>query len=191
VSEERAASPAGRVSVMAPPDARRDREIAELFEHHYARMCRLAFVILGDRSAAEEIVMEALLRTYAGWGRVRDRERVGLYLKRAVVNLCRSRMRRAAVEARVNALIQHRDEARGVSSEQEERRLTSMTIWDAVRALPERQRACVVLRYYGDLAEAEIAEVMDCSIGTVKSQLSKGRAKLEATLGELRTGGAR
>jgi RNA polymerase sigma factor (sigma-70 family) len=51
-----------------------------------------------------------------------------------------------------------------------------------VRKLPQRQRACVVLRYFEDLAEADIAEVMDCSVGTVKSQLSKARAKLEREL---------
>ena len=60
---------------------------------------------------------------------------------------------------------------------------------EAVRALPERQRAAVVLRYYDDLSESQIAEVLDCSVGTVKSQLSKARSKLEATLGNTMSGG--
>ena len=68
---------------------------------------------------------------------------------------------------------------------------TDQVVLDAVRDLPERQRACVVLRYYEDMSEAEIARVLDCSTGTVKSQLSKARSKLEAALGPALQGGER
>jgi RNA polymerase sigma-70 factor (sigma-E family) len=167
----------------------RDEAVAELFDHHYAPMCRLAYVILGDAAMAEEIVMEALLRTFTGWGRLRDTDRVDAYLRRAVVNLCRSKIRRKVIERRVNATIHHRDEIKAPDWDPE-RHETSRLVWRAVVGLPERQRACVVLRYFEDLPEAEIAEVLGCAVGTVKSQLSKARAKLQGTLGD-DLGGAR
>jgi RNA polymerase sigma-70 factor (sigma-E family) len=152
-------------------------------------MCRLAYVILGDAAMAEEIVMEALLKTFTGWGRLRDTDRVDAYLRRAVVNLCRSKIRRKVIERRVNATIHHRDEIKAPDWDPE-RHETSRLVWRAVVGLPERQRACVVLRYFEDLPEAEIAEVLGCAVGTVKSQLSKARAKLQGTLGD-DLGGAR
>jgi RNA polymerase sigma-70 factor (sigma-E family) len=176
--------------VLARPRVGRDEAVAALFDRHYAPMCRLAYVILGDAARAEEIVMEALLKTFTGWGRLRDVERADAYLRRAVVNLCRTRIRRKAVEARVNAAIHHRDERRAPDWDPE-RHETSRIVWQAVVGLPERQRAAVVLRYFEDLPEAEIADVLGCSVGTVKSQLSKARGKLESVLGpDLGGGGA-
>lgn len=163
-------------------DAQRDSDVAALFDRHYAPLCRLAYVILGDAQMAEEIVMDALLKTYKGWGRIRDLDRSDAYLKRAVVNLCRSKIRRKMVENRVNEVTHHRD-ALKTPSWDPERHETSRLVWAAVKTLPERQRAAVVLRYFEDLPEAQIAEVLECSVGTVKSQLSKARAKLEKQLG--------
>ncbi|HWC14165.1 MAG TPA: SigE family RNA polymerase sigma factor [Actinomycetota bacterium] len=159
----------------------REEAVAELFDRHYAPMCRLAYAILGDAALAEEIVMESLLKTFTGWGRLRDVERVDAYLRRAVVNLCRSKIRRKVIEARVNSAIHHRDERKAPDWDPE-RHETGRLVWAAVVGLPERQRACVVLRYFEDLPEAQIAEVLDCSVGTVKSQLSKARTKLEPVL---------
>jgi len=163
----------------------RDREVATLFDAHYTPMCRLAFVILGDAAAAEEIVMEALLKTFSGWSRIRHPERADAYLRRAVVNGCRSRIRRKAVEARVG--LSQPPPARDWDPDVRER---DRLVWDAVRTLPPRQRACVVLRYYEDLPEGRIAEILDCSPGTVKSQLFKARSKLERALGESLGGGS-
>ena len=177
------------VVAVRDPGAERDDEVASLFRAHYAPMCRLAYVILGDRELAEEIVMEALLKTFSGWGRLRDPGRSGAYLRRAVVNLCRSRLRRRALEARVNAAVHRGDESRP-SPGSHEARETRLAVWDAVRSLPERQRMCVVLRYFEDLPEAEIADVMACSTGTVKSQLSKARARLARVLEDQGLGGS-
>lgn len=172
----------GGMSVMDRSRPSRDEAVAELFDRHYAPMCRLAYVILGDSAMAEEIVMEALLKTFTGWNRLRDVDRIDAYLRRAVVNLCRSKIRRKVIEARVNSAIHHRDERKAPDWDPE-RHETSRLVWRAVVELPERQRATVVLRYFEDLPEAEIAEILNCSVGTVKSQLSKARAKLEAALG--------
>lgn len=166
---------------MARSEAERDQRVAALFQAQYGPLCRLAYVILGDAAVAEEIVMEALLKTFTGWGRIKDLDAIDAYLRRAVVNLCRSRIRRKVIEARVNAVSKRREDLKAPEWEPE-RHETSRVVWEAVRDLPPRQRACVVLRYFEDLPEAEIAEALDCSVGTVKSQLSKARAKLGAAL---------
>ena len=177
-----AATATGGTPVMDRSRVSRDEAVSELFDQHFARLCRLAYVILGDAALAEEIVMDALLKTYTGWGRLRDTDRADAYLRRAVVNLCRSKIRRKVIEARVNATIHHRDERKAPDWDPE-RHETSRLVWQRVTELPERQRACVVLRYYEDLPEAEIADILQCSIGTVKSQLFKARGKLEGVLG--------
>lgn len=158
-------------------EAGRDQRVAELFDRHYIPLCRLAYLILGDAAVAEEMVMEALLKTFTGFNRIPNLDRADVYLRRAVVNLCRSKIRRKAIEVRANAAVHHRDE-RMPAAWEPERHETQRLVCEAVRKLPERQRACVVLFYYEDLPEAEIADVLDCSVGTVKSQLSKARAKL-------------
>jgi RNA polymerase sigma-70 factor (sigma-E family) len=171
----------GGVRLAERSDLGRDNEVAALFDRHYAPLCRLAYVILGDGPVAEEIVMEAMLKTFTGWGRIRDLDRADAYLRRTVVNLCRSKIRRKLIEGRVNRVSHQRDELKQPSWDPE-RHETSRIVLEAVRRLPERQRATVVLRYFEDLAEADIAEILDCSVGTVKSQLSKARVKLEKEL---------
>jgi RNA polymerase sigma-70 factor (sigma-E family) len=162
-------------------DADRDHEVSGLFRRHYTPMCRLAFVILGDRSLAEEVVMEALVKTFSGWGRIKDLDRSEAYLRQAVVNGCRSKIRRKVLERRVAPTLEQRAESASRSRSEDDPD-TRREIWNAVRTLPERQRACVALYYYEDLPEGEIADVLGCSIGTVKSQLFKARAKLELLL---------
>lgn len=168
----------GEVQVAERGGAARDDVMLRLFDEQYVPLCRLAFVIIGDRALAEEIVMEALLRTFSGFGRLRDPERVDVYLRRAVINLSRSGIRRKLLERRASAELRDRRSGGAEPRVHED----AAVVWAAVRELPERQRACVVLRYYEDLPEARIAEILDCSVGTVKSQLSKSRAKLAGVL---------
>lgn len=159
----------------------REEQVAALFDEHYTRLRDLAYVILGDRNFAEEIVMEAFLKTFTGWNRIRDLDRADAYLRRAVVNLCRSKIRRKVVEARSNAITYRRDERKAPDWDPDIHE-ESRELWTAVKDLPPRQRACIVLRYVEDLPEGDIAEIMDCSVGTVRSQLSRARRKLEASL---------
>jgi RNA polymerase sigma-70 factor (sigma-E family) len=160
----------------------RDAHVAALFDEHYGRLRDLAFMIIGDRGAAEELVMEAFLKTFSGWGRIRDLDRADAYLKRAVVNLCRSKIRRKTIELRQNAMVYRREERRksGWDADLHE---DSRELWAAVRELPVRQRACIVLFYAEDLPEGDIADILDCSVGTVRSQLSRARRKLGGMLG--------
>ena len=163
----------------------RDREVAALFDEHYDGLCRLAYVIMGDAHLAEEIVMEALLKTFTGWGRIRDRKQAPAYVKRSVINLCRSRIRRKGIEARVNEQTHHTERLRPPDWDPD-RHETSREIWDAVRKLPPRQRACIVLHYEQGLPDSEIAQILDVSTGTVRAQLSRARAKLQTALADTR-----
>ncbi len=166
---------------MRDADAGRDREIEALFDEHYRSLRGLAFVFLGDAQAAEEIVMDAFLKTFSGWDRFRRIENRPAYLRQMVVNGCRGKGRRAAVEARgletIGAALERR-QARSPSDQVD----INLDLWKAVKELPPRQRACIVLRYLDDLPEAEIAQILKISIGTVKSQLFKARAALEQRL---------
>jgi RNA polymerase sigma-70 factor (sigma-E family) len=146
--------------------------ITEVFETQYGRLCRLAFLLTGDAARAEEVVMEAFVRSLAAWRRTSVTEPTA-YVRRAVVNLCRNRRRRAWLERR------HAATHENATAEHE----PVDHVLAAVRALPSRQRAAVVLRYWDDPSEADIAATLG-SVGTVKSQLSKARATLAAALQE-------
>lgn len=178
------AAAAGRPEALSG-EAGRDALIGRLFDEHYSGLCRLAALLLGDRAGAEEAVQEAFLRTYAGWWRIRRPEQARWYLRRAVVNQCRSRQRRRVSEDRGNRVV-HASERVVGGGDDVGARTEAMVIADAVRALPPRQRETVVLRYFEDMAEAEIARVLGCSEGTVKSQLSKARGTLARLLDSLR-----
>jgi RNA polymerase sigma-70 factor (sigma-E family) len=167
----------------------RDRIVAALFEQEYDHLRRLAYVILGDPQLAEEIVMEAFARALAGWKAFSTVEGPVPYLRRMVVNACRSKLRRRAVERRVSALLGGRPER--VQADELDVRADALAIWRAVAALPAGQRLCVVLRYLEDLKESQIADVLDLPLGSVKSNLSRARARLADELGSSFGGDAR
>jgi len=160
----------------------RDELVAALFDEHYPGLCRLAAMLLGDATGAEEAVQEAFLRTYSGWRRIRRPDRAQWYLRAAVVNQCRSRNRRRISEDRGNRTAWVAED-RTTPAWDSERAGEAMVVLDAVDALPPRQREAVILRYYRDLSEADVAAALGCSIGTVKSQLSKARSFLGDRLG--------
>jgi len=174
----------------AVPDQRpsgRDAVVVELFDRHYASLCRLGTVILGDAAAAEEVVQDAFARTLSGWWRLRRQERAPAYLRAAVVNGCRSRLRRRSTEDRGNRVVWAGDVQRlghPPAAPVED----VVVVLDAVRALPRRQREAVILRYYADLSETDVADALGCSVGTVKSQLAKARATLARELAGLLPG---
>lgn len=165
----------------------RDAAVGALFDAHYGPLRGLAIVILGDPEAAEEAVMESFVKLYARWGALESLDYPPAYLRRMVVNQCLSRLRRKRLEARVNELFHRQDEISRGSTASGDEELAE--VWSTVRSLPARQRLCVVLRYVEDLPEREIARLLDCSVGTVKSQLFKARRKLERLLGESDSGG--
>lgn len=162
---------------------RREEEILALFRQEYASLHGLAYLVLKDGDLAEDIVMEAFLKAFSGWRHLTASYAPPAYLRQIVINLCRSRMRRQRIESRVYALMRGRREVDASMDSSESTRVDSrIDLIKALGELPERQRICVVLRYVEDLTESEIAKLMSCSLGAVKSQLSKARAKLALSL---------
>jgi RNA polymerase sigma-70 factor (sigma-E family) len=174
VTRDLAPVAAGRIE--SPPI-----ELVSAFRTHFSGLCRLAYLIVGDSAHAEDIVQEAFLRTFVGWRRLREPDRVEMYLRRAVINASRSKLRRRDNERRANARAVAGQSGEAVVGPDRE---VADSVMAAVRGLPERQRATVILRYYLDLSETDIAETLGTSPGTVKSQLSKARRNLERALGE-------
>lgn len=168
-----------------------------LYQEHFSGLCRLATLLLGDAAAAEEAVQEAFVRTYAGWWRLRRPERAQWYLRSAVVNQCRSRVRRRITEDRGNRAVWAADGhvgtagVPGADADGTDAADQAREVLEAVRALPERQREAVILRYYADLTDAQVAAALGCSTGTVKSQLHKARAALARALATGEEAGSR
>lgn len=157
----------------------RDEAIGELFREHYRSLLRLAALLVDDRETAEDVVQDAFVRLHGAWGRVRDPAQRPAYLRSIVCNTARSRLRRRLVAARHRpappADARSAEDAALVGEERAE-------VLAALRALPRRQRECLVLRYYLDLSEAQIAAALGISTGSVKSHASRGVAALAAAL---------
>jgi len=162
-----------------------DEAVTRLFAAHYRQLVRLAALLLADRSVAEELVQDAYVRLHQHWGRVRDPDRAVGYLRTSVVNAARSAQRHRGVAERYLARWRPPPDvpsaeagALGV--------LEHESVVAALRALPARQREALVLRYYLDLSESEIAEAMGISRGAVKSHAARGIAALRTTLEAVR-----
>jgi RNA polymerase sigma-70 factor (sigma-E family) len=156
-----------------------DAALTALYTAHYRSLVRLAALLLDDVGTSEEVVQDAYVKMHGAWGRIREPEAAVGYLRTTVVNLARSRMRRRQV-AQKHAPKPMPD---APSAEQGALdRLERDRVLVALRGLPARQRQCLVLRYYGDLSEAQIAEAMSISPGAVKSHASRGMAALRAAL---------
>ena len=137
--------------------------LVELYRDRHRAMLRLAYLMTGDRAAAEELVHDAFVSVHRNWDRATN---PGAYLRTAVVNACRSWWRRKAVEL-------HRRPAAP-----EHARLVADEMWDALQVLPDRQRAAIVLRFYEDLPDAEIATVLGCREATVRTSIHRGLRRL-------------
>jgi RNA polymerase sigma-70 factor (sigma-E family) len=139
-----------------------------------ASLLRFAHLLTGDRHTAEDVVQTALARTYFAWSRVRGKDNPEGYVRRAIVNTHLNGLRRRPWREQPRSAVPETPAPRRPESEFDERD----AMWQALATLPPRQRAVVVLRYYEDLTEADIAEVLGCSRGTVKSQASKALVSL-------------
>lgn len=156
-----------------------DAAIEALYDAHYVGLVRLAVLLVRDRGTAEEVVQDAFVAVHGRWHRLDDHDRALGYLRTAVVNKARSVLRHRAVVARnVPALLPDVPGADIASLDSERRR----AVLDALRALPQRQREVLTLRYYLDFSEREIAETLGISQGAVKSHASRGAAGLRQLL---------
>jgi RNA polymerase sigma-70 factor (sigma-E family) len=156
-----------------------DLAVIELYSVHYASLVRLAAMLLRDTPTAEEVVQDAFIAMHGGWDRLRDTEKALAYMRQAVVNRSRSVLRhRTVVEKNLQKPSPDMPSAEAGALTLLER----SAVVAALRDLPERQREAIVLRYYADLSEAEIAAAMRISRGAVKSHTSRGMAALRAAL---------
>jgi RNA polymerase sigma-70 factor (sigma-E family) len=150
--------------------------VALLYRQHREDLFRLAYGLVGDRAEAEELVQEAFTGLMRRWRSLRDLDAAPAYLRTAVVNGARGRWRRrtrrnlAQPGALPAAVHQDRDVAE------------QSAMLQAIGQLALRKRACVLLRYYADLSEAETARVLGVSVGTVKSQTAKALQQLALIL---------
>ncbi len=157
--------------------------LTALYTAHYRGLVRLAAHLTGDRDNAEEVVQDAYVAVAGSWRGLREPAKAEAYLRTAVVNGSRSRLRRRQVAAR------HRPEPMPDMASAEAGALVHVQrdlVLQALHALPRRQREAVVLRYYADLTEAQTAEAMGCGVGSVKSYTSRAMQALRPLLEESR-----
>jgi RNA polymerase sigma-70 factor (sigma-E family) len=155
-----------------------EAEFSEFFASQYAPLCWLGLLLTGSRTQAEELAQEALVRTWWRWKLVRRPDDPAGYARRVLVNRHRSLLRRAAVEARSLARSQPAEELAPPADHER-----ALVLWQAVRALPARQRAVLVLRFGQDLTEAQVARLLGLPLGTVKSLGHRALARLREGLG--------
>ena len=163
----------------APAKWEADDVLTEIYLGEYRSLVRLAVLLLHDVPTAEEVVQEAFIAMHAGWRRLRDTEKALSYLRQAVVNRSRSVLRHRTVVDR-NAPKHVPDEPSAEAGAIT--LLERSAVISALRGLPARQREAIVLRYYADLSEAEIAATMGISKGAVKSHTARGMAALKSVL---------
>jgi RNA polymerase sigma-70 factor (sigma-E family) len=154
-----------------------DTEFSEFFTSQYARLCWLGCALTGSAVQAEELAQEALVRIWWRWRLVGRPQDPASYVRRVLVNRHRSLLRRTAVEARSLARRGPEDLALPAGDER------AMVLWQAVQALPVRQRVVLVLRFYEDRTEAEVAQLLGLQVGTVKSRAHRALARLRDQLG--------
>ena len=154
--------------------------VTALYRAHAVGLIRLAIVMLGDRAAAEDVVQDAFFGLYRHWTKLTDQANALSYVRSAVLNRCRNALRDRGRPRRLELAAEAGEsaEAAVLVGEEHQRVLT------AIRALPDRQREALVLRFYLDMSEEETARAMGISRGTVKSATSRAVAALGRMLKE-------
>lgn len=160
-----------------------DTALEELYAAHWRRLVRLAVLLLRDQGAAEEVVQDAFVAMHGRWRTLRDPDRALAYLRQTVVNRSRSALRHRGVVERYVARQSPGDALADPADAPALAGDRRTAVLDAMRALPTRQREVLALRHYLELSEAEIAEALGISRGSVKAHASRGSAALRATLG--------
>ncbi|MFW5419589.1 MULTISPECIES: SigE family RNA polymerase sigma factor [Nocardiopsis] len=170
---------AGRTAAPTTIEWNADQAVTQLYSEHYRPLVRLAALLVRDHATAEEVVQDAFVAMHGAWRRLRDPNKALSYLRQSVVNRARSVLRhRAVVEKHApKALPDAPSAEHGAMGE-----LERAAVIEALRKLPTRQREAIVLRYYGDLSEAQIANAMGISRGAVKSHTARGIAALRSVL---------
>jgi len=167
------ARPAPPGDVVEAPAAARDPDFRDYVQTRRQSLLRTAYLLTGNLADAEDLVQSALAKTYLAWDRIEDRGALDGYVRRAIINTHISSWRRRRLqEYPTDELPDQAVADHATSSDLQE------TLRRAVDRLPRRMRAVVMLRYYEDMTEAEVAEALGVSLGTVKSTVARAVAKL-------------
>ncbi|MFI1582713.1 SigE family RNA polymerase sigma factor [Embleya sp. NPDC020630] len=155
-------------------------QFREFVQARWARLVRTAYLLTGDHGEAEDVVQLALTKVYVAWHWVQGSDNPDAYVRRILVNTNAGRFRRKRVIRLLGVTPPEQRTAADSTTRQVEQRDALVR---ALAKLPARQRAVVVLRYWDDLPQADVARALGLSFGAVKSQASKGLAKLRADPG--------
>jgi RNA polymerase sigma-70 factor (ECF subfamily) len=169
---------AGRTVAADDEPRARPESFDEFYRQEFRSVVALAYGLSGSRAAAEEIAQEAFLAAHRRWSHLSTYDQPGLWLRRVVVNRSVSAVRRRVAEARAMTRLGSRRQLPELLPEQHEE------LWRAVRRLPVQQAKALVLHYVDDCSVAEIASILDCSQGTVKTHLHRARRSLADALGD-------
>lgn len=154
--------------------AEQEAQFQEFVRARWSHLVRTAYLLTGDAHHAEDLTQTALAKAYRSWRRVAGSDSPEAYVRRMLVTCNSDRFRKRRVIEALTASPPERAGRDDAVRRADER----SALMSALAELPPRQRAVVVMRYWEDLSEAEVAEVLGCSPGTVKSQAAKGLAKL-------------
>jgi RNA polymerase sigma-70 factor (sigma-E family) len=165
----------------------RQQEFGQFMTARWPGLVRLAYGLTGDRWLAEDIAQAALASAYAAWWRVRRADDPDAYVRRILINTSHRRFRRRRVAEQAHEPQQLPDAAVADPAELIGERSALLA---ALRELPTRQRAIVLLRYWDDLSDAQVAAVLGCAPGTVRSQASRALAKLRGSAALAGQGGS-
>jgi RNA polymerase sigma-70 factor (sigma-E family) len=154
-------------------------EFDQFVATHVDDLLRTAYLIVWNEVEAEDLVQDCLLKVARRWARIRRMKQPGAYARRILVNLA---IDGAHGRARRRSELQSGVAVTPVTVDPLPALDTRAELLDAISKLPSRQRAVLVLRYFNDLSEAQVAEVLGCSVGTVKSSASRGLARLREAL---------
>ncbi len=153
--------------------------LADLYRRHAADAARLAYVLTGDASAAEDLMQEAFVRLARRLVHLRDPDAAGAYLRRTIVNLANSRYRRRRLErAHLESVGRDRPGTAALPDI-----ATRLVLREAILRLPMRQRTAVTLRYGEDRSEREIAELLGCRVGAAKALIHRAMESLRTDVG--------
>jgi RNA polymerase sigma-70 factor (sigma-E family) len=155
-------------------------DFAEYAHSHWPTLVRLAYGLTGDRGLAEDLAQTALANAYASWSRVRRADDPDAYLRRIVVNAYRGAFRKRRVAEQLSESPPELG-ARFTAADPADQQANRAAVIAALATLPPRQREVVLLRFWLDLTEAQVAATLGCSVGTVKSQASRALAKLRGS----------
>ncbi|HEV8421254.1 MAG TPA: SigE family RNA polymerase sigma factor [Actinomycetota bacterium] len=169
-SEDRPGGPSVRIKRSAEPEPG-GRSLAELFVRQVPRAVAIAYLMTGDRALAEDLAQEAFVRLAGRFRHIRSPEAFDAYLRRTVVNLSLSHLRRRRVERAYLERERHRAPRPAEAMPDVG---TRELLWAALLELPARQRAALVLRYYEDLSERQTAEILAASTAAVRSLVARG-----------------